>query len=518
MVKFIRKGLGVKYFSDKAAEVTRVENCLKFKVDGGEYSPSYQEGKWDGYHRFYNKRFRSFDYGLLHLVQHELDKRSIKYSIENDFKPLKMRIGARVDPTMTGQWEHQNRGIISFLKTPHGTAEIPTRGGKTKMTAEIMRLVDFEQILFIVDDQMLFQQAIGDISKHLGLNRKQIGQIQGDVFELKPITVAMIQTLQSIRFGVTRLKNKNKKKAIEPEAFKQQRKERRVRNTMLENFLKGVKFLVVDEVHEYSSDQRAKVVRVCSNVDAVLCLSATPEKSESPMDNIHIKAIGGKLFFKVSESELKAKGVLAHEDITLIELDHRKNRNIILREDNPYSKFEDEIIINNERRNGILINVIQICRHLGFKVLVLFNRVKHAQHIQKITGDELLTGETKVEQRINVKNQFLRRKGGVLLATNIFKKGITLPEVEIMVNAGGGLEQTKIIQKKGRTLGTTAAKKKAMTIDMLDVSDYFSEHSLSRIAVYEERVGIENIAIFSSTDADFYEDIREHLINWKNNE
>jgi len=105
-----------------------------------------------------------------------------------------------------------------------------------------------------------------------------------------------------------------------------------------------------------------------------------------------------------------------------------------------------------------------------------------------------------------------------LLATNIFNKGLTLPEVEVLTNVGGGKEQSLIIQKKGRTLGTTETKKKALTIDFIDVSPYFSEHSLSRIQVYEKEVGIENIAIFDSSDEDFYQDLREFIVNWKNDE
>lgn len=513
MVKFVRSGLDIKYYSDLPSEIKQVEKSLSFYVEGAEYSPSFQEHRWDGYHRFYIKKTKSFNYGVLHLVIAQLDKFKIKYKLENDFKPIqiKKKISTKI-------WPHLQEAIPVFLVKPYGTIQIPTRGGKTYMAAEIISLTDFHSSLFIVDTQLLFEQAVNDISKYLGVNRKQIGQIRGDTFDIKPITIAMIQTLQSIKYGLKRLNKSRSKKPISLDILKQKRKEKRFKIQALEVFMRSVDLLIVDEIHEYGSDDRIATVRLCKNVRGALFLGATPEKSESPLGNIKIKSLAGSIIHKVSPKTLKERGILAKEDILLIAIDHRENKNIVLTDEDDYDKHEQDLIVLNERRNNILINVIQILKHLNIKTLVLFQYIPHGKYIQKILGDELLTGETKMDKRLTVTKSFLKRKAGVLLATNIFNKGITLPEVEAVFIAGGGKEQTQVIQKKGRALGTTETKKKAITLDFVDFSDYFSDHSLSRIQVYEEHVGIENISIFDSADSDFYSDIREWLIDWKNNE
>jgi superfamily II DNA or RNA helicase len=359
---------------------------------------------------------------------------------------------------------------------------------------------------------------VKDISEHLDISKKLIGEIRGDTFVLKPITVAMIQTLQSIKYGVRRLRKKNEKAPISLETLKQERKQRRVRQKNLEHYLQTIAFLVVDEVHMYSSDDRIGVLQLCQQTKGVLCMSATPEKSAGIIDNVKIKSLGGPIIYKVSPQLLKDRGVLAQEKIVLIIIDHRKNRNVIFDEDDTYDTYEERLIVNNERRNNIITNILQILRTLNIKTLVLFQYIKHGRSIQSITGDELLTGETEIKLRMSIMKQWLKRKAGTLLATNIFNKGITLPEVEIMLNAGGGKEQSLIIQKKGRTLGTTNKKKKAITVDLIDISDYFSEHSLSRIQVYEDEIGLENLMIFDSSDPSFYEDLREFFDNWKNDE
>ncbi|HSY75514.1 MAG TPA: DEAD/DEAH box helicase family protein, partial [Bacteroidia bacterium] len=201
MVKLKREGLNIRYYSNSPMELKKLEAALKFYVSGAEYAPSYREGKWDGYYRFYETKRRIFKYGLLHLVIAQLNKYKIEYSIENDFEKLKIKPNLKID---TSLWQHQKEGIFKFLARPYGTIQIPTRGGKTKLAAELIRLLDFETVIFVVDSQLLFQQAIKDISEHLGISKKQIGEIRGDVFELRPITVAMIQTLQSIKYGVRR--------------------------------------------------------------------------------------------------------------------------------------------------------------------------------------------------------------------------------------------------------------------------------------------------------------------------
>ncbi len=151
---------------------------------------------------------------------------------------------------------------------------------------------------------------------------------------------------------------------------------------------------------------------------------------------------------------------------------------------------------------------------MQLKTLGLFFNKKHGYNISKITGDPFLTGVNDLDEREYIKKVFLDNAGGVLLASNIFNKGITLPDVEVMLNMSGGLEKSSIIQKKGRVLGTTEDKKKALIVDFIDESKYFDEHSISRIEVYEQSVGMKNIIVLDSEDDDFYPQCREFIKDW----
>ena len=101
------------------------------------------------------------------------------------------------------------------------------------------------------------------------------------------------------------------------------------------------------------------------------------------------------------------------------------------------------------------------------------------------------------------------------MASNIFKKGVTLPEVEILFNVDGGLENANTIQRKGRVLGATEAKTRSAIIDFIDIDDaYFSEHSSTRLNTYVKAVGEEGIGILDTAVDDWLKTLERWLTIW----
>ena len=102
----------------------------------------------------------------------------------------------------------------------------------------------------------------------------------------------------------------------------------------------------------------------------------------------------------------------------------------------------------------------------------------------------------------------------MLLASNIFKKGITLPEAQIIFLADGGQESSTIMQKRGRVLGTTKNKNRALLIDVIDIgTKYLSEHALNRLELYDSEFGRNKIEIYDKTEL---LELEESLKEWFN--
>ena len=101
------------------------------------------------------------------------------------------------------------------------------------------------------------------------------------------------------------------------------------------------------------------------------------------------------------------------------------------------------------------------------------------------------------------------------MASGIFKKGVTVSEVEVLINVDGGLEDANTIQKKGRVLGTTASKDRSLIIDFFDVySLYFSEHSEARLNAYINAIGEDEVGILDTSVDDCFPTLERWISKW----
>ena len=150
-----------------------------------------------------------------------------------------------IDDRMSGKYVHQSEAVKAFYKKRFGIIEVPTRGGKTFIAAEILRLFlnsDEGNYLFLVDTVDLFAQAVEDFHRFFErYGGIEIGEVKAGKVDLnKRVTVGMIQTVQS----VLRKGYKDKKKQRE-----------------LKKYLKELTFLTVDEIHDNCSDSKLKLYK-----------------------------------------------------------------------------------------------------------------------------------------------------------------------------------------------------------------------------------------------------------------
>lgn len=457
-----------RFSSEDLKEEKKLQNFLTVWIEGAQFSDKFKKGHWDGFVRLFSKG-NIFELGLIEDVEDFLKKKKIKFKrINEDFREMK------IDSFNIREilYRHQREGVQSFLKENYGLMVVPTRGGKTFISGEIIRIIQKKykdcQILFYVDTIDLFTQTVGELSDYLKISEDEIGRIDSSGFQPKNITVAMIQTVTSMF--------KDKAKKFE-----------------LLRYFKKINFLIVDEVQEYLGKKRMALIKKCSNVEFLLGLSATPFKQMgSEVENLKMKAYFGGIVYEVKKEELQRDGVLALDKLFLV-----SNINKNYSSEETYQEQLDSQIYFNKKRNEIILEVIDICQRNNFKALILFSSKRHGNHISEISDVRFLSGDDKSKERKEVKEEFLKGEGGVLLASNIFKKGITLPEVEVVMIADGGLEGSALVQKIGRVLGSTKDKKRAAVLDIMDFSvEYFSSHSLNRLEVYEKEIPDNRIELF----------------------
>lgn len=446
---------------------------------------------------FFDKNGLTFRLGMITTVRKFLDELGISYEL-NDYTYPELSIG--VDRRMTGRYAHQSEAVRAFYRRRFGIIVVPTRGGKTFIASEICRIFlqtnPQGQFLFCVDNTVLFNQAVEDFREFFRpYGGIEIGEIRaGHVDVSRRVTVAMIQTLQ--RSVSTSARDKAKKRQIQA-------------------FLKNLKFLCVDEIHDNCSDSKLKLYRKCINLDYQLCLSATPYRSGATLENLKLQAWSGDIVYRISEKTLRERGVLSDYRVFELVVDH----NDIPYDDliiDDYADLRKKLIFNSDVRNKYIVKVVEILKRLKLKSLLLFQSIEHGRLISDITSLPFISGEDKEVVREQRKRELLDDpEGGILLASDIFKKGVTLPAVQVLLVCDNNKETAITVQRKGRVLGVTADKSRSLIIDFIDMFDvYFSTHSESRLNTYVEAVGEDKVGILDTSVGDCFDVLEIWIKKW----
>lgn len=444
----------------------------------------------------FDKRAFTFRIGMLQMLVQNMKEDDIDYTIEDyDYK---LPDGVVIDDRMTGNYIHQRKAVEAFFKKRFGIIQVPTRGGKTFIASEIARIfldTDEGNFLFLTDNTTLFTQAIDDLHKYFErYGGIEIGEIKaGKVDTSHRVTVGMIQTIQSVLSK--RCTDKKKQKE-------------------LATYLRDLRFLCVDEIHDNCSDSKLKLYKTaCKSLEYQLCLSATPYRSEAFVQNLKLMAWSGDVCYEISEETLRKRNVLSDYQVFILFLDHNKiDYGEVIEE---YGELRKNMIFQSKKRNNCLIRLINMFKNKGLKTLVLFQSIEHGHIISRMTGYTFISGDTKANDREARKAEFLQEDGGVLMASNIFKKGVTLPEVQVLINADEGLEDANTIQRKGRVLGATERKTKSLIVDFFDLYDlYFSEHSETRLQTYIDSIGENNVTILDMFQRDWLSDVSSLTDKW----
>lgn len=443
----------------------------------------------------FDKRKFTFKIGMLPTLLDYIKNNKISYQISDyDFK---LPDGVVIDSRMSGKYIHQQKAVEAFFKRRFGIIVVPTRGGKTFIASEILRIfleTDDGNFLFLTDNTTLFNQAQNDISEYFKpYGGIEIGEIKAGKIDIsKRVTVGMIQTIQSTFSD--RCKDTAKKKD-------------------LEKYIKALKFLCVDEIHDNCSDSKLRLYKKAKKLEYQLCLSATPYRANTLVQNLKLKEWSGDIVYSITEEELRKRRVLSDYRVFMLLIDHNDIEYDVESED--YNGYRKKLIFESKIRNKLLIQVIEILKELNLKTLVLFQSIEHGRMVESLSGIPFISGETESDGRETAKTKFLSGEGGFLLASNIFKKGVTLPQVEVLINVDGGLEDANTIQKKGRVLGATETKKRSLIIDFFDLYDvYFSEHSETRLNTYVSSIGEKRVGILDTSIDDWKETLRRWIIKW----
>jgi superfamily II DNA or RNA helicase len=318
-----------------------------------------------------------------------------------------------------------------------------TGSGKTRMAAQLASRYKCE-FLFIVDQIVLLDQAQADISKHLG---EEVGNVGEQKFHLRRVTVATIQTLAL-----------------------------HTRDPRFLHWFRHVDVILIDEIHEMLGKRNYKVIDA-AQPKLVLGLTATLNLKQK---HIRLKAYSlcGPVIYEFPLKRGQELGVLSKGICVSLQYDNS------IKELDAYDSKSayDKRIVENAERNVIISRLVKRANKNKY-VIVLVDRLKHLEEISErlhgiprriVAGSYKGAGIPKLD-RIESKSRFEKGKIRVIIASKVFKKGVSINRVDVIIDAAGRKSREDAIQKYGRGVRLHKHKKGLIYIDISDYDRYDAE-------------------------------------------
>ncbi len=456
----------------------QLDKVCSYRVAGYRYSPAFKARRWDGrehllgYHSRWGPSGYYFPLGLLFDVAAHLKKKGLEVKIDWGGRARGKPIAHDWNPNIELR-PYQNEAVLALTRgvlPGVGIVKMPVRSGKTITAGRIIHDLRASALL-IVPSRWLLHQGKKALE---GMLQREVGVIGDSEWEVRDVTVATIGTLAARRGGLC------------PDPDRPGKKKRVAPAPEYLDLIRRFDLVVVDEVHHLRGKEWHKVpmdfhcyYRIGMSATAFPDLEAEQEKGA-----IWLKACCGKIKIDVPTSRLIEEGWLVQPTIEL----HQINEPNLL--DLPWSKeMQRAAIDDNPHRNGKIVEIVaELVHGRGLKTLVVSNRLKQSSALAKAIGAQgigcrRIVGTTPSDERKRVVAEFVNNGVDVLVGT-VFGEGVDLPEVAAVVNAEGGKDVKRTIQRM-RNLTPCDGKTKAVFVDFIDQTNpYLAEHSLARLQTY----------------------------------
>lgn len=454
-------------------EVKELYNVLSFQVVGAEFSPQAQKfvfdprkggmvynkryNGWDGIKRLYNKKTHTFPIGLIHrALDVTPNVKLVPLIVSIDRKPL----DSFIDSLKYKPYRHQITAFEKLTERGHGMVELPTASGKSLIIAMLAMAMKHGIGLITVPSKYLLHQTKRDI-ENLTNNQIELGIYGDGICELKPITIA---TVQSVYSGI-----QSKSEILA--------------------WLREVQWWVSDETHGAAADSWQDISKEMIQAGVRYGLTATLKREDNA--ELLIEGVIGPLVYRESPLDLIQEGILATPEVEIHWFDAG---NIVYNAEKPkYNTVYKACVTQNKERNKKILEQCHRAIHENMTpALVIVDEVEHGKILSDLLNKngiltENLDGSDSSDERSEAVSKLLGGQYKILVASGIFNTGINIPPIRTVINAAAGKSEVEAIQRAGRVLRTSQStgKLKGRLIDFYDDEPkYLRKHARQRRLIY----------------------------------
>lgn len=241
--------------------------------------------------------------------------------------------------------------------------------------------------------------------------------------------------------------------------------------------------VIIDEVHHVASPT---YVSTLESIPAPIRLGFTATLPDDPEKILKIEGILGPIIGEQTVNEAAELEIIAKPRIRIIKLPKNEQLAKITR----YPDVYHAGITANVERNLRIVSLIHEYSLQRKTVLVLVTHLEHGQNLFNLCYQngivaEYVHGNTESETREQVKKLLISKSLDAVIVTSVWREGINIPTLDVIINAGGGKGEIPTLQAIGRGLRKAAGKDEVVIVDFFDPSHrYLVEHFGHRISLY----------------------------------
>lgn len=468
------------------AHILALDKHLSFYVQGAEHTAAFRgfvnrDGdfvKWDGFKKLLTPTLQ-FPTGLMDRVKDYYVAANKTFEVI-DKRPAKSigkskDIIANLNKIGKPPYPYQLEILDVIDKNDRGIIKVATGGGKSLIAALIAAKLGKKTIIYVIGKDLLYQ--FHDFFSQCF--DEPIGLIGDGKCIIHDINIASIWTIgQAIGMDKKSilLDNDDDEEDVEPNKY-----------VFINKMMKDARVHIIDECHMSACETIQQVFKKAT-AEHLYGLSGSPWRDDGA--DLLIESILGKYIVNIPASRLIKEGYLAQALIrfrVVPPYPYELEKN--------YQSIYKKYVVENDARNGLVLEGARALVGKGYQTLVLFSSLKHGKILYDLFKQHMkcaiLDGSNSKEEREKVKKDLMDHKIDCVLASKIFDIGVDIPSLSGLVIACGGKSTVKALQRVGRVIRKYPGKKFAVVIDFCDQATYLDNHSKARYKIYKSEDGFD---------------------------
>ena len=441
---------------------------MSYVKQGGEHTPSFKSGEWDGVVRLFEPG-TPFLSGLLNIATGILKESNVEYQIHDRRKKTHGNF-AELEFNEACPWferrPYANFTVDRCLKRTRGILNIGTGGGKTVIVAELIGRLKVKPFLFYVRTKDLLYQAKDVLRDCLNV---PIGQIGDGKLDIQDITVCTVQSLiRSINSHDKKFNPKSYKYDADDvwsdtEVFQQSDADRIVQ------YVGDARGLYFDEVHHASSKTSYDTLMASKN--AYWRFGGTATVAREDGEELVTQGLFGRNIVKISASYLIREGFLVPPYIFFVPV---VIPNALYRS---YPKIYKNYVIENDPVADTVASTARYLVSKGKSSLILVSKIKHGKRIHdRLPEAVFLTGKDNSIKRTGAINAMRDGSLKILIATTLADEGLDIKNLDAVHMVGSGASITRVPQRIGRVIRKASGKSYGIGIYYHYCTKYLYDH------------------------------------------